>query len=197
MLNRGNIYEYPQQRVSVSRYWTEGTTALNCERKVRRIFSHTGTANRCWTVCLLNSDHRIDHPGRPSKQIIQKAFQSLLKRQGWTSIERKKKNSDQSLGSPKYKRSIILLFSTYRKVTRKFNQTQHHHSTTIIRSNLYEVNSSRHYKCKELFTEEFKSILELQNHQIPKVKTGLANHCNNNWRHLSDSGHSTIPFSTQ
>ena len=51
-------YEYPQERVSVSRYWTEGTTALNCERKVRRIFSHIGTVNRCWTICLLNSDHR-------------------------------------------------------------------------------------------------------------------------------------------
>ena len=57
-LNCGNIYEYPQERVSVSRYWTEGTRTLNCERKVRRIFSHTGTVNRYWTTCLLNSDHR-------------------------------------------------------------------------------------------------------------------------------------------
>ena len=104
------------------------------------------------------------------------------------------KNSDQLLGSPKYKRSIILLFSTQHKVAQKFNETQRHHSITITQSNLYEVNSSRHYKCKGLFTEEFKSILELQNHQIPKVKTGLANHCNNNWRHPSDSGQSTIPL---
>ena len=101
------------------------------------------------------------------------------------------------LGSPKYKRNIILLFSTYSKVTLRSNQTQHHHSTTITQSNLYEVNSSRHYKCKGLFTEEFQSILELQNHQIPKVKTGLANHCNNNWRHLSDSGQSITSLSTQ
>ena len=75
------------------------------------------------------------------------------------------------------------------------------HSTTIAQlktlSNLYEVNSSRHYKCKGPFTEEFQSILELQNHQIPKVKTGLANHCNNNWRHLSNSGQSATSFSTQ
>ena len=99
----------------------------------------------------------IDHPNHPPKQNIQKAFQSLLKRQGWTSIE-KKKNSDQSLGLPKYKRSIILLFSTYCKVTRKLNQTQRHHSTTKTRSNLYEVNSSRHYKGKGLFTEEFQSV---------------------------------------
>ena len=75
------------------------------------------------------------------------------------------------------------------------------HSATIAQlktqSNLYEVNSSRHYKCKGPFTEEFQSISELQNHQIPKVKTGLANHCNNNWRHLSNSGQSATSFSTQ
>ena len=108
-----------------------------------------------------------------------------------------RKHSDRLLRLPKYKRTIILLFSTYYKVTLKPYQTQCHHSTTITQSNLYEVNSSRHYKCKGLFTEEFQSILELQNHQIPKVKTGLANHCNNNWRHLSDSGQLTTSFSTQ
>ena len=47
-----------KKEVSVSRYWTEGIIALNFERKVRRIFSHTGTVNRCRTMCLLNSDHR-------------------------------------------------------------------------------------------------------------------------------------------
>ena len=71
------------------------------------------------------------------------------------------KNSDQLLGLPKYKRSIILLFSTYHKVIRKFNQTQHHHSTTKPRSNLYKVNSSRHYKGTELFTEEFQSYFRI------------------------------------
>ena len=64
-------------------------------------------------------------------------------------------------------------------------------------SNLYEVNSSRHYKCKGLVTEEFQSISELQNHQIPKVKTGLANHWNNNWRYLSDSRESSTTSPTQ
>ena len=117
-------------------------------------------------------------------RLHRKFFRVYLKRQGWTSM--KEKNSDQLLRSPKHKRSIILLFSTYHKVIRKLNQTQRHHSTTITQGNLYEVNSSRHYKCKGLFTEEFQNILELQNHQIPKVRTGLANHCNNNWRHLSD-----------
>ena len=107
------------------------------------------------------------------------------------------KNSDQSLGLPKHKRSIILLFSTYHKVIQKSDQTQCHHSTTITQSNLYKVNSSRYYKCIGLFTEEFQSFLELQNHQIPKVQTGLANHCNNNWRHLSNSGQSATSFSTQ
>ena len=31
----------------------------------------------------------IDHPDCPSKQITQKDFQNLLKRQGWTSIKEK------------------------------------------------------------------------------------------------------------
>ena len=65
VLNRRNIYEYPQEGVSVSRYLIEGTTALNCERKVRRIFSHIGTVHRCWTMCLLNSDHRNRSPWPP------------------------------------------------------------------------------------------------------------------------------------
>ena len=85
-----------------------------------------------------------------------------------------RKHSDQSLRSPKYKRSIILLFSIYCKVTLKLNQTHCHHSTTITQSNLYEVNSSRHYKCKGLFTEEFQNILELQNHQIPKSEDRIS-----------------------
>ena len=93
----------------------------------------------------------------------------------------------------KYNFAILYIFQS----NAKSNQTQCHHSTSITQSNLYEVNCSRYYKCKVLFTEEFQSILELQNHQIPKVKTGLANHCNNNWRHLSNSRQSTTTFSTQ
>ena len=94
-------------------------------------------------------------------------------------------------------RSIFLLFTIQLKVILRSSQTQRYHSITITQSNLYEGNSSRHYECKGLFTEEFQSILELQNHQNRKVKTGLANHCNNNWRHLSDSRQSTTSFSTQ
>ena len=72
------------------------------------------------------------------------------------------KHSNQLLRSPKFKRSIILLlFFTYCKVTQKSNQTQRQHSTTITQSNLYEVNSSRHYKCKGLFMEEFQSIFRI------------------------------------
>ena len=41
-----SIYLYPQGRVPVNRHWTEGTTALNCERKVRRIFTHIGTVKQ-------------------------------------------------------------------------------------------------------------------------------------------------------
>ena len=127
------------------------------------------------------------------KRLYRKHFRSYLRHKGGHPSRR---HSDRLLGSPKYKRSILLLFSTQLKVTLRSNQTQCHHITIITQSNLYEVNSSRHYKCKGLFTEEFQSILELQNHQIPKVKTGLANHCNNNWRHLSNSGQSTTSFST-
>ena len=152
--------------------------------------------NRYWTVCLLKQrSQKLIALTAHLNRLHRKSFRIHLRDKGGHSS--RKKNSDQSLGSPKHKRSIILLLSTYHKVIRKLNQTQHHHSTTITQSNLYKVNSSRHYKCKGLFTEEFQSILELQNHQIPKVKTGLANHCNNNWRHLSDSGQSATSFSTQ
>ena len=115
----------------------------------------------------------IDCPDCPSKQITQKVFQCLSK--GTRVDIHQGKNSDQPFGSPKYKRSIILLFSIYRKVTRKFNQTQHHHSTTITQSNLYKANSSRHYKCKGLFTEEFQSILEGQRHKTPRGPSSLGN----------------------
>ena len=30
----------------------------------------------------------IDHPGHPSKQFMQKAFQIIFETQGWTSIEK-------------------------------------------------------------------------------------------------------------
>ena len=138
----------------------------------------------------------IDRPDCPSKQITQKVFQNLLKRQGWTFIKEKKKQ--QSIAQiaktqEKYNFTIFYIF--------QITPYGIEHSATIAQlktqSNLYKVNSSRHYKCKGSFTEEFQSILELQNHQIPKVKTGLANHCNNNWRHLSDSGKSATSFSTQ
>ena len=72
-----------------------------------------------------------------------------------------RKNSDQVPRSPKFKRSIILLFLTYFKVT----QNRIKHSATIVhlktQSNLYEVNSSRHYKCKGLFTEEFQQYFRI------------------------------------
>ena len=141
----------------------------------------------------------IDRPDCPSKQITQKVFQNLLKRQGWTFIKKeKKKKKQRSIAQiARTQEKYNFTISTYHKVIQKLNQTQRHHRTTITQSNLYKVNSSGYYKCKGLFTEEFQSILELQNHQIPKVKTGLANCCNNNRRHLSDSGQSATSFSTQ
>ena len=72
-----------------------------------------------------------------------------------------RKNRDQPPRLPKFKRSIILLFRTYFKVT----QNRIKHSTTIVylktQSNLYKVNSSRHYKCKGLFTEEFQQYFRI------------------------------------
>ena len=72
-----------------------------------------------------------------------------------------RKNSDQATRSPKFKRSVILLFHTYFKVT----QNRIKHCATIIhlktQSNLYKVNSSRHYKCKGLFTEEFQQYFRI------------------------------------
>ena len=72
-----------------------------------------------------------------------------------------RKNSDQVVKSPKFKRSIILLFLAHFKVT----QNRIKYSTTIVhlktQSNLYEVNSSRHYKCKGLFTEEFQQYFRI------------------------------------
>ena len=146
-------------------------------------------------ILLKQAIIEIDRLECPSKQIIQKSF-SEFTQETRVDIPQEEK-SDQPLRSPELKRSIILLFSTYFKVT----QNRIKHSATIahlkLKSNFYEVNSSRHYKCKGLFTEEFQSILELQNHQIPKVKTALANHCNNNWRYLSDSRQSSTTLSTQ
>ena len=98
----------------------------------------------------------IDRPDHPSKQITQKVFQNSLKRQGWTFIKKKKTaiNRSDRQNTEKYNFTIF----TYRKVIRKLNQTQCHHSTTITQSNLYEVNSSGYFKCKGSFTEEFQSF---------------------------------------
>ena len=47
------------------------------------------------------------------------------------------------------------------KSTKNNVTLQRYYSKTITLSNLYEGNSSRHYKCKGVFTEEFQSISEL------------------------------------
>ena len=181
-----SIYLYPQGRVSVNIYWTEGTTALNCKRKVRRIFTHIGTVKQQSQKSIPLATHL--------NRIYRKFFRVYLRdKEGHPSKEKQRSITRIANIQEKYNFAIFYLSQS----NLKFNQTQRHHSTTITQSNLYEVNSSRYYKCKGLFTEEFQSILELQNHQIPKVKTGLANHCNNNWRHLSNSGQSTTSFSTQ
>ena len=72
-----------------------------------------------------------------------------------------RKNSDQVPRSPKFNRSTFLLFLTYFKVTQ--NQMKHSATTVHLKtqSNLYEVNSSRHYKCKGLFMEEFQQYFRI------------------------------------
>ena len=57
-----------------------------------------------------------------------------------------KKNSDQSLRLPKTQEKYNLTIFYLSQNNSKLDQTWHHHSTTITQSNLYEVNSSRHYK---------------------------------------------------
>ena len=103
----------------------------------------------------------IDRPDSPSKQITQKVFQDLLKRQGWTFIKKKKKQ-----------RSITWITKTQEKysftifyLSQSNSKNRIKHSTTIVhlktQSNLYKVNSSRHYKCKGLFTEEFQQYFRI------------------------------------
>ena len=58
VLYHGNPQTYPHTGVSVSRYYKEGTIALNCVQKIRRIFSYLDSVYRCWTINLLSSNHR-------------------------------------------------------------------------------------------------------------------------------------------
>ena len=42
-----------------------GYHSIKLQRKVRRIFSHLGSVHRCWTIYLLNSNHRNRSPWPP------------------------------------------------------------------------------------------------------------------------------------
>ena len=56
-LNRRDIYKYPKEKVSVSRYWTEGTTALNCKKEGQKdLQSHRYSEQML--DCMFFSDHR-------------------------------------------------------------------------------------------------------------------------------------------
>ena len=101
----------------------------------------------------------IDRSERPSIQNIQKAFQSSLKRQRWTP-SRGKQGSSTQITEIQEKYNFTISY------TCKVTQDRIKHSTTIVhlrktQSNLYEVNSSRHYKCKGLFTEEFQQYFRI------------------------------------
>ena len=75
-----------------------------------------------------------------------------------------------------------------------FYGTQHNHSNYKFYSNFTKLDLAKSEKVKIQNTfHEF----ELQNQQTPVVKPGLAYHCQNNRRNLSDSSKLTTSFSTQ
>ena len=46
------FYEYPQKSIS-RQILDRGHYSIKLQKEGQGIFSHTGTVNRCWTVCLL------------------------------------------------------------------------------------------------------------------------------------------------
>ena len=74
---------------------------------------------------------------------------------------------------------------------------QRNHKKQDSSSNFYKGKVSKLHKGKRHITTESTSFSELQNQQIPEVKTGLTNPCNNIGRPLSDSRQLTTSFSTQ
>ena len=75
-------------------------------------------------------------------------------------LQRKKQRSSAQIAEIQEKYKFTISY------TCKVTQDRIKHSATIVhlrktQSNLYEVNSSRHYKCKELFTEEFQQYFRI------------------------------------
>ena len=78
-----------------------------------------------------------------------------------------------------------------------FYYTQHNHSNYKFYSNFTKLDLAKSAKVKVQNTFKTFHKFELQNQQTPVVKSGLAYHCQNNRRTLSDSSQLTTSFSTQ
>ena len=78
-----------------------------------------------------------------------------------------------------------------------FYCTQHNHSNYKFYSNFTKFDLVKSAKVKVQNTVKTFHEFELQNQQTPVVKSGLAYHCQNNRRTLSDSSQLTTSFSTQ
>ena len=78
-----------------------------------------------------------------------------------------------------------------------FYCTQHNHSNYKFYSNFTKLDLAKSVKVKVQNTVKTLHEFELQNQQTPVVKSGLAYHCQNNRRTLSDSSQLTTSFSTQ
>ena len=68
-----------------------------------------------------------------------------------------------------------------------FYCTQHNHSNYKFYSNFTKLDLAKSAKVKVRNTVKTFHEFELQNQQTPVVKSGLAYHCQNNRRTLSDS----------
>ena len=77
-----------------------------------------------------------------------------------------------------------------------FYYTQHNHSNYKFYRNFTKLDLVKSAKVKVQNTVKTFHEFELQNQQTPVVKPGLAYHCQNNRRTLSDSSQLTTSFST-
>ena len=78
-----------------------------------------------------------------------------------------------------------------------FYCTQHNRSNFKFYSNFTKLDLAKSAKVKVQNTVKTFDEFKLQNQQSPVVKSGLAYHCQNNRRNLSDSSQLTTSFSTQ
>ena len=78
-----------------------------------------------------------------------------------------------------------------------FYSTQHNHSNYTFYSNFTELDLAKSVKVKVQNTVKTLHEFELQNQQTSVLKSGLAYHCKNNRRTVSDSSQLTTSFPTQ